>query len=296
MFEQSLIQRERILSQEKQMTSCERSDETLPITSFFQTHPYSNFVEFCDLCRRFRYVGVCYGPPGVGKTIAARLYAEWDAVEPLLLRTGVRMPAHGGSFPSPRVALYTPGRMIKPKQIENDVALLFWSLQNLEKISLHHHLEAFTEVETPFSDQLDLLIIDNVHRLDPICMDVIQDIYDRYQIGVVLLGTEVLVKKHLVRLHHLRVRVGDVRPFFVLSQKEVGEMIPQFLLRLDIDFQAQAGLSLEQLTEELYRVTQGNLSLIRQFLTQIVILLQEKHTNVVTSTAVQRAYAKLRME
>jgi hypothetical protein len=57
-------------------------------------------------------------------------------------------------------------------------------------------------------------------------MDVIQDVYDRYQIGVVLLGDEVLVQKHLKRLEHLRVRVGDVRPFFVLSRKEVGEMIP----------------------------------------------------------------------
>src|SRR6266700_770007 len=131
------------------MTSCERSDETLPITSFFQTHPYSNFVEFCDLCRRFRYVGMCYGPPGVGKTVAARLYAEWDAIERLLTRTGVRMPVQVAERPYPRVAFYTPGRTVKPKQIENDVTLLVWSLQNLEKIALHQQLEVSLAEETP---------------------------------------------------------------------------------------------------------------------------------------------------
>ena len=296
MYERSLIQREHMLSQEHQVTCFGRPDETLPITSFFQTHPYKNFVECCETCRRFRYVGICYGPAGVGKTVAARLYAEWDAVEPRFPRTGVRMPVQGAERPYPRVAFYTPGRTVKPKQIENDVTLLVWSLQNLEKIALHQHLEVSLADEQLVSEQLELLIIDNVHRLDPMCMDVIQDVYDRYQIGVVLLGDEVLVQKHLKRLEHLRVRVGDVRPFFVLSRKEVAEMIPQFLLRLQLDFQSPQGLSLEQLTDDIYNATNGNLSLMRLFLTQIVVLLQKENTNVVTSHIVQRAYSKLRMQ
>jgi hypothetical protein len=110
------------------------------------------------------------------------------------------------------------------------------------------------------------------------------------------LRDEVLVQKHLKRLEHLRVRVGDVRPFFVLSRKEVAEMIPQFLLRLQLDFQSPQGLSLEQLTDDIYNATNGNLSLMRLFLTQIVILLQKDNTNVVTSHIVQRAYSKLRMQ
>jgi DNA transposition AAA+ family ATPase len=239
---------------------------------------------------------MCYGPPGVGKTVSARLYADWDAIEPLLMRTGVRMPVQGADPLYPRVALYTPGRTVKPRQIENDVTLLVWSLQNLEKISLQQQLERSQTAADPISEQLELLIIDNVHRLDPTCMDVVQDLYDRYQIGVVLLGSEVLVEKHLKRLEHLRVRVGDVRPFYVLSQKEVTEMIPQFLVRLNIDFQSEQGLSLEQLTEDIYSATKGNLSLMRHFLTQIVILLQEQGRGIVTSQVVQRAYAKLRMQ
>jgi DNA transposition AAA+ family ATPase len=49
--------------------------------AFVETHHYRRFREFCNACRRYRYIGVCYGLPGVGKTLSARHYANWDTVE-----------------------------------------------------------------------------------------------------------------------------------------------------------------------------------------------------------------------
>ena len=91
---------------------------------FLITSEYRRFAEFCDACRQYRYIGLCYGPPGVGKTLSARRFAAWDQFEalPSVWRAEDQELA---AFADADTVFYTPEVVNSPRAVADGVTLDF---------------------------------------------------------------------------------------------------------------------------------------------------------------------------
>ena len=111
-------------------------------TEFIETREYRRFVEFCDSCCRYRYIGLCYGAPGVGKTLSARHYTRWDAVEHYQPFTE-RFSSAPQEILGSHLVFYTPKVVNSPGQIEQDIARLRGKLRDLIEEDLLHNRDVF---------------------------------------------------------------------------------------------------------------------------------------------------------
>ena len=106
-------------------------------TEFILTREHRRFAEFCDACRQARYIGLCYGVPGVGKTVSARQYADWNQLESLMggpppYRHSATPPRDSGPW---QTVLFTPGVTNTPRTVEHAVSNL-WGQSTASELEL----------------------------------------------------------------------------------------------------------------------------------------------------------------
>src|SRR5690349_19329705 len=97
------------------------SRQTSP--DFVITKEHRRFTEFCEACRRYRYIGLCYGQPGVGKTLSARHYTNWDTIAASIPARDVSTTVLTALWES-AIVFYTPRVVNTPAQVAHDIGHL----------------------------------------------------------------------------------------------------------------------------------------------------------------------------
>lgn len=89
-------------------------------SDFVVTNEHRRFAEFCDACRQYRYIGLCYGAPGVGKTLSAQHYTNSVRLEtPEASHLGAEAKWAVGTVST--TVFYTPEVVNSPRRIEQDI-------------------------------------------------------------------------------------------------------------------------------------------------------------------------------
>ncbi|MBF6169751.1 AAA family ATPase [Streptomyces gardneri] len=230
---------------------------------FLVTKEHRRFTEFADACRRDRYFGLCYGPPGGGKTLSARRYATWDSIEPRLWNWHVNY-AQGSDRDNWHSLFYTPVVGATACNIDTDLRNMAQRLALLRSIgwddsrahNLPHGSDGFTE----------LLIVDEADRLKMPALEQLRDHYGRSSLGLILIGMPG-IEKRLTGYPQLYSRVGFVHHYQPLSAEEQAFVLakhwPHLALGDTDDFTTAEAVA------AITRIASGNFRLTSRLVAQI---------------------------
>ena len=260
---------------------------------FMVTKEHRRFAEFADAVRRDRYIGLCYGAPGVGKTLSARHYAGWDTVEPYLRAFSLMesVPAPGQALAS-RSIVYTPAVANTPRTVDKGVTFYHTRLSWGIGLTLYpgEDLDAragFGEANGPFAE---LLIVDEADRLKTPALEQLRDHHDRTGIGLILIGMPG-IEKRLARYPQLYSRVGFVHHYRPLSAQEQAFVLARHWPGLGLG--DTSDFTTSEAVAAITRITTGNFRLTCRLVAQIQRVLDINHLSVVTKEVVEAARESL---
>lgn len=200
------------------------SEVEVASVDFVTTKEHLRFEEFCEACRKYRYIGLCYGTPGVGKTLSARHYAHWEVIEPLLPRfLSAPHPISGAT--EYHSVLYTPPVVNNAGTVGNGVAQLRVALRYLVADARRVQQGKEGAVLDP-PDCTDLILVDEADRLGMHGLEQLRAIYDQDKLGLILIGMPG-IEKRLARFPQFYSRIGFAHHFRSLQAEETREIVVQ---------------------------------------------------------------------
>ena len=259
--------------------------------AFIATKEHRRFAEFADAVRKHRYIGLCYGPAGVGKTCSARRYARWDLAEPLLTIWGPRNPSKAkvyAALAQNRAIFYTLTVCCPFRELHGDLERLISRVSVC--ISSHVHRDKLVHTGG-MSDLAEVLIVDEAERLTNTGLEHLRDLHDRTGIGVVLVGMPG-IEKRLSRYPQLYSRVGFAHHYRPLQGDELAFVLTRHWRQLGLSLD-DADFTDAQAIASIARITGGNFRLLHRLFVQVGRILKINGLSVVTDDVVEAARSTL---
>ena len=303
--------------------------ETNSQSAVVETLEHRRFGEFCDACKRYKYIGLCYGSPGVGKTVSARHYADWDRVEEFWERL-TEAKATAEEIAASTTAFYTAPVVGSPHVIDREIekirGRLYNEVINLRRLAEQKELvrlldvldnlrdrqknpnvyrsreaddaedaylaqrKRMTGLAGSVPDPTALLIVDEADRLKMAGLEQIRSIFDQGRIGLILIGMPGL-EKRLARYPQFYSRIGFVHEFRSLAAQEIRQLLDQRWAPPGVHL-PQHPFDLETVAS-IIRITGGNFRLLNRLLTQMERILEINSLEEVTKAVVEGARESL---
>jgi DNA transposition AAA+ family ATPase len=256
---------------------------------FITTKQHRRFTEFADAVRLDRYIGLCYGPPGVGKTLSARRYACWHELLPMLRQSGKQF-TRGSARDDWHTIIYTPPVSASPRMIDKELRDLGTRLAMIRTPDPFDRRNRTDDAHSspPF---VELLIVDEADRLKAPALEQLRDHYDRSHLGLILIGMPG-IEKTLARYPQLYSRIGFVHEYRPLSAKELTFVLQRHWSEIGLTLSADDFTDTEALAA-VHRITSGNFRLVHRLLTQVNRILEINGLRTITREVVETARESL---
>ena len=259
---------------------------------FIATKEHRRFTEFANAIRTHRTLGLCVGPAGVGKTLSARRHANWDLAEPLLQTWGPREPSDETVYAAlarSRTVFHTPTVGGTLRELRKDLDLLTSRVD----ICIKQHGSPTSDGKCFVSrdSMVELIIIDEAERLSTSAVEHLRDVFDRTNIGLMLIGMPG-IEKRLARYPQLYSRVGFAHHYRPLQGDELTFVLTRHWRQLGLSLDS-ADFTDTQAIAAMSRITSGNFRLLHRLFVQIERILRINELQVITEEVVEAARSTL---
>lgn len=267
---------------------------TARATSFIATQEHRRFSEFADAVHKHRYIGLCHGPAGVGKTLSARRYAHWQVAGETVERWGQRGPDEmkiSAHLARSRTVFFTPTVSCSLRELRQDVPTLITRANFLIDDHVRPHVEGQCKLIDHTTRYVELLIVDEAERLTTTALEWLRDLFDRQGIGLILIGMPG-IEKRMSRYPQLFSRVGFSHHYRPLQEKELTFVLTRRWRNLGLSLN-DADFTDAQAVAAIVRMTGGNFRLLHRLFVQIERILRLNELTIITEDVVEAARSTL---